>query len=595
MIVKRFAKENYLQLPENPGIYRFLNQDETIIYVGKAKNLKKRVASYFTKSQDNRKTYYLVKEIFKIEFVIVDSEFDALLLENNLIKENQPKYNILLKDDKSFPSILVTSERFPRIFSTRRLIQGQGEYFGPYTNVKAMNGVLDLIRKLYTIRTCKYNLSDENIRKNKFKVCLEYHIGNCMGPCEGLQTEDDYLSDIQSAKLILKGSIGIVARTFKEKMNEAAREMKYELAESFKHKLDLLEKFQSKSLVVSPKIGEIDVFTINVASSKKHFVNFIKIEQGRIVQSETVELTKKLDESVEDLLRYSIFELRLKYKSKSPVIATNIEIESWEGVEIIQPKIGDKKKLIDLSLRNAQLYRKEKIKPLSTTNNILHELKDDLKLLKVPNHIECFDNSNIQGSNPVASMVCFREGRPSKKDYRKFNIKTVEGPDDFSSMYEVVKRRYLRQIIENNSLPDLIIIDGGKGQLNAATKALKELEIYGEIPIIGIAKRLEEIYFPEDQIPIHISKKSAALKLIQKIRDEAHRFAITFHRQKRSSSALRSSLSEIKGVGPKTAQKLLNEFKTIKRIKEANIEDLIKSIGSAKTNIIIENIKKGLF
>ena len=596
MQFQRYSREDYLKLPDKPGIYKFLDEHATIIYVGKAKNLKKRVSSYFTKANlDNRKTYKLVSEIKLIEFVIVSSEFDALLLENNLIKEHQPRYNILLKDDKSFPSICITNERFPRIYSTRRIDHKKGEYFGPYTSVKAMNGVLDLIRKLHKIRTCKYNLSEENVSRKKYKVCLEYHIGNCLGPCEGRQKEQDYLLDIEEAKKILKGRIGIVGKSYKEKMQLAATEMKYELAQTFKEKLDLLEKFQSRSLIVNQKITNTDVFTMTVANDKSLFINYMTIENGAIVNSETIEVQKKIEEEDLDVFRYSIFALRNKYNSDNPYILASHAIDDWEGVEIILPKIGDKKKLIELSLKNALFYKKEKLSKQSTQPNleILLKLQEDLKLSELPVHIECFDNSNIQGTNPVASMVCFKNGKPSKSDYRKFNIKTVIGPDDFASMTEVVGRRYTHLKKENLAYPNLIVIDGGKGQLNAACDALKELDIYGKIPIIGIAKKLEEIYYPEDNIPIHISKKSTSLKLIQRLRDEAHRFAITFHRQKRSKSSISSALDSIKGIGASTRDKLMNEFGSIARLKQSSSKDLEDLIGKSKALLLEEAIKKG--
>jgi len=590
MKFQRFSRDEYLRLPEKPGIYKFLNKHQDIIYVGKAKSLKKRVASYFTKANlDNRKTYKLVSEIRQIEFVIVSSEFDALLLENNLIKEHQPRYNILLKDDKSFPSVCITREPFPRIYATRRIDHKLGDYFGPYTSVKAMNSVLDLIRKLYKIRTCKYNLSKSNIAKNKFKVCLEYHIGNCLGPCEGLQKEDDYLEDIENVRQILKGKFRIVSKLYKEKMSEAAANLNFELAHSFKEKLVLLEKFQIKSLIVNQKITDTDVFTIVAGDNEVIFINYMKIENGAIVNSETIEVKKKIEEENQDIFRYSIFDLRKKYNSENPSILTNIEIEPWEGVESVVPKIGDKKKLIDLSYKNALFYKKEKLSRNSTHSNnaVLQQLMTDLRLKDLPNHIECFDNSNIQGTNPVASMVYFRNGKPSKSNYRKYNIKTVVGPDDFASMKEVVGRRYSYLKKKGLELPDLIVIDGGKGQLNAACNALRELHLYGDIPIVGIAKRLEEIYYPEDQVPIHISKKSSSLKLLQRIRDEAHRFAITFHRQKRGKQSVKSSLDSIKGIGASTRDKLLSEYGSTKRIQYANKEDLDNLIGSSKA------IKKG--
>lgn len=593
MEFQRFGKDEYLRLPHEPGIYKFFSSN-TIIYVGKAKDLKKRVSSYFTKSSSDRKTFKLVSEIDEIEFVMVRSEFDALLLENNLIKENQPKYNILLKDDKSFPSLCITKERFPRIYSTRRIDHKVGDYFGPYTNVKAMNSVLDLIRKLNKIRTCKFSLTEKSITQGKFKVCLEYHIGNCLGPCEGLQKEGDYLLDIENSRRILKGKIGIVKRAYKERMEDAAKELQFEVAQNFKVKLDLLEKFQSKSTIVSQTITNLDVFTI-IGDEKTAFVNYLKIQEGSIINSETIEVKKKLGEEDSDILRFIIFDLRQRYRSTNTEILSNTNIEGWEGVNIALPMIGDKKQLVDLSLRNALFFRKEKnSKPTNPPNlEVLQNLMEVLKLPDLPTHIECFDNSNIQGTNPVASMVYFKNGKSSKSNYRKFNIKTVIGADDFGSMKEVVGRRYGYLKKEGFSFPQLIVIDGGKGQLNAACDALRELGVYGSVPIIGIAKRLEEIYFPEDEIPIHISKKSHSLKLIQQIRDEAHRFAITFHRQKRSKGSLRSGLDIVNGIGLETKRKLLSEFKSIKRIKKANPADLDRLLGSAKAKIILAAIKKG--
>ena len=597
MQFQRYAKEEYLRLPEKPGVYKFLDADETIIYVGKAKSLKKRVASYFTKANlDNRKTYRLVSEIQQIEFVIVSSEFDALLLENNLIKEHQPRYNILLKDDKSFPSICITNERFPRIYSTRRIDHSKGEYFGPYTSVKAMNGVLELIRKLHKIRTCKYNLSKENVRKKKYKVCLEYHIGNCLGPCEGLQSEDDYLKDIDEARKILKGKIGIVGKSYRERMQEAAANLKFEVAQSYKDKIERLEKFQSRSLIVNQKITNTDVFSMTTSENDKFlFINYMRIENGAIVNSETIEVKKKIEEDNQEVFRFSMFDLRKKYNSSNPQILTNLAVDPWEEVEITVPKIGDKKHLVELSFKNALYFKKERFSKKSTQPNeaLLLNLQKDLKLPDLPVHIECFDNSNIQGTSPVASMVCFKNGKPSKSNYRKFNIKTVKGPDDFASMKEVVGRRYSHLKKEGLDLPNLIVIDGGKGQLSAACEALKGLDLYGQIPIIGIAKKLEEIYYPEDSIPLYINKKSTSLKLIQQLRDEAHRFAINFHRQKRSKTSIASSLDSIKGIGANTRDKLLNKFGSITRLKQSSEEDLIDLLGHSKAQTIIAAIKKG--
>ncbi|MEQ8679355.1 MAG: excinuclease ABC subunit UvrC [Cyclobacteriaceae bacterium] len=592
MQAQKFATDEYLHLPHQPGVYKFFDSKNIIIYVGKAKDLAKRVSSYFNRAGlTNRKTFKLVGEIKSIEIVLVNSEFDALLLENSLIKEHQPKYNILLKDDKSFPSICVTNERFPRVYSTRRIIRSKGEYFGPYTSVKAMDGVLDLLRKLYKIRTCNYVLSEENIRKKKFKVCLEYHIGNCLGPCEGLQEEKDYLEDIQSAKEVLKGNISVVKNNFLQRMNDAASELKFETAQDYKNRLDLLEKFQSKSLIVNQKITDIDVVGI-LSFEDKLFINYMKIQHGTIRVSETMETTRKIDEPLDELLQVLVFNLRNKYDSESPEILSNKEITNWEGVIVTIPQIGDKRKLVDLSVKNALFYKNDKVKRIESAKpyatKVLEQLQADLRLTTLPKHIECFDNSNIQGTNPVASMVCFKNGKPSKKDYRKFNIKTVEGPNDFASMKEVVGRRYFRLKKENTALPDLVIVDGGKGQLSSAVEALKELDIYGKVPIVGIAKRLEEIYYPEDTLPMYISKKSSSLKLLQQLRDEAHRFAITFHRQKRSKASVKSELDAIAGIGPKTKSLLLTEYKSVKRISELGVTELSELIGLNKAKIIRE-------
>ena len=592
MELSKHKKDSLAKLPGQPGIYKFFNPENVLIYVGKAKNIKKRVSSYFTKSQLDRKTVRMVSEIEAVEYAIVNSEFDAFLLENNLIKTNLPKYNIRLKDDKTFPYLCIANERFPRIYSTRRKIPTAGQYFGPYASVKAMKSVLGLIRSLYTIRTCSLNLSEENIRKGKYKICLEYHIGNCKGPCEGLQDEGEYNKDISQAKHILKGNLGLVRNYFKDEMQEAARTMAFERAQLMKDKLDLLEKFQAKSLVVNQKFTNVDVFTIS-SDNKTAYVNYLKIIHGTITVTDTVEIKKKLNETDGEILAMIIIDQRTKHKSTSSGIFSNIPVElPLEGVTVTMPKIGDKKKLIDLSIKNILFYKKEKLNETreskKQSNKVLEIMKDDLQLKDLPLHIECFDNSNIQGSNPVASMVCFKNGKPSKKDYRKYHIKTVVGPDDFASMYEINYRRYKRLKEENAPLPDLIVIDGGKGQLNSACNALKDLGLYGEIPIIGIAKRLEEIYYPEDPYPLHIDKKSPSLSVLQKIRDEAHRFAITFHRNTRSKKSLTTELESINGVGEKTIDKLLSVFKSVKRIKEASSEALAEVVGEKKAAVVKE-------
>ncbi len=578
-------KEILASLPDSPGIYRYYNKEGDLIYVGKSKSLKKRVSSYFTKqSQYNRKTEKLVSEISKIEFTLANSEFDALLLENNFIKQYQPKYNILLKDDKTFPYLCILKERFPRIISTRKFIPKQGEYFGPYTSVVSMKAVLELVRQLYSIRTCSLPLSKENIEQRKFKVCLEFHIGNCKGPCEGLQEESSYLEEIAQARNILKGDLSVVENEFSRRMKGASETMEFEKAALYKHKLELLEKFQTKSLVVNPRLTNIDVVTITSTESEA-FINYLKIKEGSIIFSKNLEVKKKLDETDDEILSLVVQELRTTYRSDNPEVYTNLSLPiKSEDFENLVPQIGDKKKLVDLSLKNA-LYQKRdkeisKEEQKSKKNKVLHIMQENLRLLQYPKIIECFDNSNFQGTNPVASMVRFVDGKADKKGYRHFNIKTVTGPDDFASMKEIVGRRYKRIMEEQGEYPQLIIVDGGKGQLSSACEALQELGLYGKIPIVGIAKKLEEIYYPEDPLPLLISKKSPALLLIQRIRDEAHRFAITFHRQKRSKSTFVTEIESIPGIGKKTADKLLAHFKSVKKIKEASVEELTELVGA---------------
>lgn len=594
MQIPRHSVEERNTLPNAPGVYKFFNKEEELIYVGKAKSLKKRVGSYFSKShQLNRKTKKLISEIVSMEYTLANTEFDALLLENNLIKENQPKYNILLKDDKTYPYICIVNERLPRILSTRTFDPTYGEYFGPYSSVVAMKNVLDLLRKLYSIRTCKFNLSEKNILEGKFKVCLEYHIGNCKGPCENLQSKEDYDNEIEQARNILKGNLSVVRNYFKQQMLTASENLEFESAQKFKDKVDLLDKFQTRSTVVNPKLSELDVFSI-VSEKQVAFVNYLQVKNGAIILAKTVEVKKKLEESDEDVLSLIAVELRDQHGSSNKEIISNIAITLEEDVNNVIPKIGDKKKLLDLSLKNAFEYKKDRLKPSGKErkNETLLQLKMDLKLQEVPQQIECFDNSNLQGTNPVASMVCFKDGKPSKKDYRHFNIKTVEGPDDFASMKEIVHRRYRRLLNEDLPLPQLIVIDGGKGQLSSACEALRELDLYGKIPIVGIAKRLEEIYFPEDSIPIHISKKSPSLFLLQRIRDEAHRFAITFHRQKRSISSFNTELEAIKGVGKKTTDLLLKEYKSTRKIKALSKEELIEFLGQSKAELVYNHFHK---
>lgn len=588
-------------LPNEPGIYKYFDEENQIIYVGKAKNLKNRISSYFYNfDRADRKTRRLVLTIRRLEYTVVPTEWDALLLENTLIKEHQPKFNILLRDDKTYPYVCVTNERFPRVIKTRRIEdRSLGKMYGPYVNAKAMYALLDMFTNLYTIRTCKYNLSQENVENKKFKVCLEYHIGNCKGPCEGLQSEEDYMKEIELVHNILKGNVSPAKKYFHEKMMESAEKMAFEDAHKFKLKLEFLEDYQSKSTVVSPNIHDADVFAIQ-SDEKAAYINYLKVVNGTIIRTQTLEVKKPLEESESDILTLVIFDLRKKYESEAKEIITNIDLEVDLKVQITIPQIGDKKKLIEMSLRNVMFYRHEKaereaIEASGATNKrdrVLIKLKQDLNLKTLPRRIECFDNSNIQGTNPVSAMVCFINGQPSTRDYRHFIPKTVVGPDDFATMNEVVGRRYARLLEEKAELPDLIIIDGGKGQLSAACDALKTLGLYGQIPIIGIAKRLEEIYFPEDTLPVYIDKKSESLKLIQRARDEAHRFGITHHRNRRSKNFLISSLESAAGIGKTTATKVLNHFKSISNIKNASEEELNAVLGKDKARRIREFLEK---
>ncbi|RAJ95591.1 excinuclease ABC subunit C [Larkinella arboricola] len=589
-------KKELAKVPHEPGVYRYFDASGEVIYVGKAKDLKNRVSSYFVKSnQHDRKTQRLVSQIRKIEFTIVHTEFDALLLENQLIKRFQPRYNILLRDDKTYPFICVTNERFPRVLTTRRIDRKMGTFYGPYAQLRPMYALLEMFSQLFTLRTCNLNLSPENVEAKKFKVCLEYHIGNCKGPCEGLVSEEEYLKDIDQVHSILKGNVAPAQHYFKERMVEAANQLAFEQAQHYKEKLGVLQNFQSKSTVVNPKILDADVFTI-ASDESAAYINFMKVVNGTITQTNTVEVKKKLDESDSDLLTMLIVEFRTMYGSEAKEIITNIPLEADLKADITVPQIGDKKKLLDMSLKNVLYFRRERAERAaaeatgnaSRKDRVLIRLKQDLQLKTVPQRIECFDNSNIQGTNPVSAMVCFIDGKPSPKNYRHFSIKTVVGPNDFASMHEVVTRRYTRVLDEQTGLPDLIVIDGGKGQLSAACEALKELNLYGKVPIIGIAKRLEEIYFPEDSLPLYIDKKSESLKLIQRIRDEAHRFAITYHRDKRSRNSLISELENIEGIGKKTAAKLLKVFKGVKKIREAPIEDVATVVGNDKAQKIKE-------
>lgn len=580
-------------LPTSAGVYQYYDKEGKILYVGKAKNLKKRVTSYFTKTHDSGRIRVLVKNIANIEHIVVKTEKDALLLENNLIKKYKPKYNVMLRDDKTYPWLVIKKERFPRIFLTRNVIKDGSEYFGPYTSVKTVKILLDLIKDLYPIRTCKYDLSKEKINAGKYKVCLEYHLGNCLGPCEGLQTEKDYDNSVKEIRNIIKGNFKDSIKRLNDSMMQFAAEMEFEKAQKIKEKLDRLNSYQAKSTVVNPTINNVDVFSI-ISDANFAYANFLKLSNGNIIQSHTTEIKKKLDESDRELLELFIIEIRQRFHSSSKEIYVPFKVDVGEDIKVTIPKLGDKKRIVELSERNAKYYKLEQLKQIKIvdpdrhTNRIMAQMKEDLRLTKEPRHIECFDNSNIQGSNPVAACVVFKDGKPSKKDYRHYNIKTVEGPDDFASMEEVVYRRYKRLLAEDEPLPQLIIIDGGKGQLSSALKSLDVLGLRGKIAIIGIAKRLEEIYFPGDKVPLYIDKKSETLKIIQHLRNEAHRFGITFHRNKRSKSAIQSELEQIPDVGKKTITSLLKKFKSAKRVKEASLEDLQEVVGNARAVKVYE-------
>ncbi|MFN8274582.1 MAG: excinuclease ABC subunit UvrC [Flavobacteriaceae bacterium] len=580
-------------LPDSPGVYQYYDKEGKILYVGKAKNLKKRVSSYFNKVHDTAKTNVLVKKIVSIKHIVVPTESDALLLENNLIKKLQPRYNVLLRDDKSYPWLCIKKEPFSRVFSTRRMIKDGSEYFGPYTNFKTVNTILELIKELYPLRTCNYDLNEQNIQNHKFKVCLEFHIGNCKGPCEGYESLENYQEQVEAIRQILKGNFKDSLRNFKKKMTDLAADMQFEAAQIIKEKIEVLENYQSRSTIVNPKINNVDVFSI-VSDEGAAYINFLQIAHGSIIRSHTTEIKKKLDETDEELLSLMIVELRERFHLLSKEIIVPFEVDLGEHIKVTVPQLGDKKQILELSERNAKFYRIEQLKQIQIvdpdrhTNRIMAQMQKDLRLSVEPRHIECFDNSNIQGTNPVSACVVFKDGKPSKKDYRHFNIKTVEGPNDFASMEEVVYRRYKRMLDEGQSLPQLIIIDGGKGQLSSALKSIDALELRGKIAIIGIAKRLEELFYPGDSVPLYLDKKSETLKVIQYLRNEAHRFGITFHRDKRSKSALQSSMEDIPGVGEKTMQTLLQHFKSVKRLKLATEEEISAVVGASKAKKIID-------
>ena len=575
-------------MPTQPGVYQFLNKENKIIYIGKAKNLKKRVSSYFRGTISSRKTKSLVKNIAEIKHVVVNSESDALLLENTLIKKFQPKYNILLRDDKTYPWIVIKNEAFPRVLTTRRVEKDGSEYFGPFTNYKTVRTIMGIFSNLYSLRTCSFDLSSKNIENKKYKVCLEFHIGNCLGGCEGKQTEDEYQIYISNIRDFLKGKISSSINYFKNEMNIASENLNFEKAQRAKEKIDLLNNYQSKSTVVDSKLKSIDVFSI-ISDATHAYVNYLQVAYGRVVRFDNIEVKKKLDESDKEILLMSILNLRDKFSSKNKMVIANVDFDNILDIKFINPKTGDNKKILDLSLRNATQFKLEKLKqvqivdPERHSSRIMNQMKSDLRLNENPVHIECFDNSNIQGSNPVASCIVFKNAKPSKKDYRLFNIKTVEGPDDYASMEEVVFRRYKRILNEKSHLPNLIVIDGGKGQLSSSIKALKKLNLDKKIAILGIAKRLEEIFYPNDPVPLYLNKKSETLKVIQQMRNEAHRFAISFHRKKRSKQALSSTFDSIPGIGEKTKIQLLKKFKSLKKINEISDELLIKEIGISKT------------
>jgi excinuclease ABC subunit C len=587
-------------LPESPGVYRYYDDANNLLYVGKAKNLKKRVTSYFSKEHDTFRLRLMVKKIVDIKTIKVDTEMDALILENNLIKSLTPKYNIMLRDDKTYPWILIKNERFPRVFSTRQLKKDGAEYFGPFPSSTTMFILLDLIKQLYPLRTCSFDLSQENIDKHKFKACLEYSIGNCKAPCVGKQSLQDYDESILHIRKIIKGDISFAIKDLKRLMLEHAENLEFEDAATLKKKIELLEKYQSKSVIVHPSITDTDVFAI-ISDEKTAYVNYFKVMNGTIIQAQTLELKKKLDETDEEMLVFAINEIRLRYNSLSKEIFVPFEPElQFENAKYIVPKIGDKKHLLDLCFKNVEAYKREREKQLAIidperhTDRIMQQMMKDLRMKEEPRRIEGFDNSNIQGEYAVSAMPVFIDGKPAKKEYRHYNVKTVVGPDDFATMEEVIYRRYSRVIEEGLPLPQLIVIDGGKGQLGAAIISLRKLNLMGKVTVIGIAKRLEEIYFPGDPIPMYLDKRSETLKIIQHIRDEAHRFGITHHRNKRSRETFKTELSEIKGISDKTAQKLLTELKSVKHIKEATLAELTAIIGNSKANLVYNFFKNQL-
>ncbi len=580
-------------LPSKPGVYQFKDETGKIIYIGKARSLKNRVNSYFARHGGHSgKTRVMIKRISDLSFIVVESELDALLLENSLIKKYQPRYNVMLKDDKTYPWLCIKNERFPRVFPTRTKIEDGSEYFGPYASVKMMKTLLKLIRQIYKIRTCKYDLSASNIEKGKFKVCLEYHIGNCLGPCEGLQSHEDYTAQIEQIKQIIKGNVTEVIHRLEQVMNEYSENLAFEKAQNIKEKIDILSGYQIKSAVVNPAISNVDVFSIS-SDMVNAYVNFMRVVDGSVIQSHTMTFKKRLEENDAHIISLAIAEVRSLYQSLSKeILVTDVREVELEGHRVIVPQRGDKRKLLELSMRNARYFMLDKQRqskfadPAKHTTRILEQMKKDLRLSELPTHIECFDNSNFQGTNAVAACVVFKDAKPSKKDYRHFNIKTVEGPDDFASMKEVVYRRYKRLLEEGEDLPQLVVVDGGKGQLSSAVESLDELELRGKIAIVGIAKKLEEIFYPGDSLPLYIDKKSETLKVLQHARNEAHRFGITHHRNKRSKAAIKSELTDIPGIGRATSEVLLQNFQSVSRIRKASLSDLQKVVGPAKADVV---------
>ena len=588
------VREKVKLLPHSPGVYQFFDADGKILYVGKAKDLRHRVSSYFAKNHTDGKTNLLVRKIVDLRVIHVPTEFEALLLENSLIKEHQPRYNILLRDDKSFPFIRIRNERMPRVEAIRNPEEDGSEYYGPYASVRTMKTVLGLVHKLYKLRTCNYDLSQRNIEKGKYKRCLEYHIGNCKAPCEGLQSEAEYTAHMGQVREIVKGRVAGLLRVMKPLMHEHADRLEFEAAEDYRRKIEQLESYRAKSIVVNPDIGDVDIYGL-VSDPGSTYVNYMRVIDGAVVHGITIELKRRLEETDVEMLQMAIAELRSRYHSLAPeaIVPFDPEIEV-PGITFTVPRIGDKKKLLELCERNVRYFMLDKQKqekltdPEGATTRTLEQLKQDLRLSELPRHIECFDNSNTQGTDPVSACVVFRDAKPSKRDYRHFNIRTVEGPDDFASMEEAVERRYSRLVTEGEALPQLIVIDGGKGQLGAALNALERLGLRGKIAVIGIAKKLEEIYFPGDPYPLHIDKRSTSLKVIQHMRNEAHRFGITHHRGKRSKRIVRTGLEEIPGIGPGTAKKLLTRFGSIKGIREAMPEDVVAEVGAKKAEVVLK-------